>query len=204
MSLTGTAPRKPQRQPHPRARLNETLDQLDSEWQTLKQDRMELHGEDEAGLLAYYHVCTRTALHWIDGDPYSWQPPAEYARQRLAGLCRWLTGLQSKEGDEIKVERERMVTALRAAWPAYRDLGTGEIPNGTSPLDLEVLPFTWEGIETLWQGQNWEGDKPATFLPQFQSRASEDFHLAALALLILNKQLKYYLTDLKTHPTGLE
>lgn len=182
--------------------LTELLDQLDTEWETLKQDSPEQHGLDEAALLAYYQCVLRPALHWINGDPYTTQFPTEYQSERLAGMCRWLTTLHDQEGEPVKVAREQMVKALRASWPHYRDLATGPIPDGKSAMDLEVLPFTWAGIETLWQGQNWEGDGAPVFLPQFGTRVSEDFHLAALALLFLNRQCRYYLTDLHPHQTS--
>lgn len=203
MPLTGT--KKPSSKTTPktgRRLLTELLDQLDHEWATLKQDQPDLHGED-AALLAYYHACIRPALHWISGDPYTATFPEPYHPQRLPGMCRWLKGLQDQEGQPVKAAREQMATALRTCWPAYRDLilNDDQVPDGSSLLDLEILPFTWEAIETLWQGQNWEGDEPPTFLPQFQTKASEDFHLAALAVLFLNRQCRYYLTDLKPHQT---
>lgn len=204
MPLTATpkAPRKLPAGRNSRAELNAILDQLDSEWDTLKQDSVELHGYEEAGLLAYYHCSLRVGLHWVDGDPYHWQPPAEYAGERLARMCVYLSGLKDAERDQVKAAREKMLANLRTVWPAYRDLAVPDAPDGKSPMDLEILPFTWEGIEQLWEGQNWEGDKPPVFLPAFAYKESADFHLAALSVLFLNRQLKYYLTDLQAHPVG--
>lgn len=204
MPLTGTrtkpSPAKPR---NSRAELNAILDQLDHEWETLKQGDPAHHGED-SGLLAYYHAVIRPALHWMNADPYTWEAPTEYHGERLWKMCAWLRGLKDADRVSVKKAREQMLTNLRTSWPAYRDLCTGEVPNGQSPLDVEVLPFTWEGIETLWQGQNWEGDKPAVFLPQFACKESADFHLSALALLFLNRQLKFYLSDLQAHPTDID
>lgn len=202
LTATGKKPSAARQKAGSRAELAAILDQLDSEWQTLKQDDPASFGED-SGLLAYYHTVLRPALHWIDGDPYHWQPPAEYAGERLSKMCRWLSGLQEAEREQVKQARELMLANLRHCWPAYRDLDTGPIPDGKSPMDMEVLPFTWEGIETLWHGENWTGDGPAVFLPAFANKESADFHLSALALLFLNRQLRYYLTDLEHHPTDV-
>lgn len=207
MPLTGTTKAKAAAKAAPTIRLRDLLDQLDSEWATLKQDSPQLHGDD-AGLLAYYHTCTRCALHWINGDPYSFQFPEGYLGERLAKLCAYLKSLQGAEQQQVKEARERTLAGLRQAWPAYRELAD---PKGDYPhehycaLDDEVLPFTWEAIETLWPGENWRAedgaDARALFLPQFATQASADFHLAALAVLFLNRQCKYMLTDLGHHQT---
>lgn len=207
MPLTGSA--KPTTAPvRGRKLLTSILDQLDSEWATLKQDSVEMHGEDEAGLLAYYHCCTRVSLHWIDGDPYTFQFPPAYQPERLAKLCAYLTGLQDADPALVKQARERTLTGLRAAWPGYRDLAYPDMPprwpHGTT--DWECPPFSWEAIETLWDGDNWtgEGEKARTlFLPQFRYQETADFHLASLAVLYLNRQLRLYLTDLQPHPTDI-
>lgn len=204
MPLTGTskstAPAKPTR----RLDLQLILDQLDSEWATLKQDNPSLHGDD-AGLLAYFHSCMRPALYWIAGDPYTFAFPEGYQSERLARLCDYLKGLQGAELETVKKARETNLGILRRSWPAYRDLAAPEmLENGQSALDLEVLPFTWEAIERMWSGDNWvgEGEKARTlFLPAFACKASADFHLAGLAVLFLNLQCRFGLTDLYPHNT---
>ncbi|WP_181392077.1 hypothetical protein [Deinococcus irradiatisoli] len=70
----------------------------------------------------------------------------------------------------------------------------------SSPIDQEVTVrgYTWDGLDTLWQT---EGsvikDEQNTYLPQFHCRASEDFHLVALAVLFLNRACKRRLSDLE-------
>ncbi|WP_288482440.1 hypothetical protein [uncultured Deinococcus sp.] len=203
MALTGTAKgsKKAAAPAAPTIRLKDLLDQLDREWAELRLDwgaeATDPRNTDEAGLLAYFHTCLRPALHWVHGDPYTVVFPDEYQAERLAGLCRYLGILQTAELPQVQAARERNLAGLRAAWPSYRDLAIPKLSeDGTSLLDAEVLPFTWDAIETLWQGPNWIGDGKAEFLPQFHSKASADFHLAALAVLFLNRQLRRKLTDL--------
>lgn len=211
MPLTGT--RTPKKASTPaqaakkgRALLTEILDQLDTEWETLKQDSIEMHGHDEAGLLAYYHSVLQPALRWINGDPYTVRFPNTYQDQRLASMCRWLTSLQDKEGQPVKEARERMVQALRQAYPPFRDLAYPDMPNdwphGTT--DWEVPPYAdLDAMAGLWNSDDpTPADDRAQYLPTFRYRATEDFHLAALALLFLNKQCRYYLTDLHPHQTS--
>ncbi len=175
------------------------LDQLDTEWATLKLDDPAIHGE-EAALLAYYHVCTRCLIQQV-GDPYTAQFPAGYmATERLPKLCAYLTRCQDLEGEALKAAREKAVAALRACWPAYRDLAIPDAPDGTSYLDGEVLPFTWAAIEQNWHGEDDDPNR-TKFLPTFSTVASADFHLHGLATLLLNRQCRYYLTDLKPHQT---
>lgn len=206
MPLTGT--RTPKKASTPaqvakkgRALLTEILDKLDTEWETLKQDSVEQHGLEEAGLLAHYHSNVRGLLQDIGGDPYTLTWPAEYAQaSRLPGMCQWLRGLQDQEGESVKAAREKMVAALRASWPAYRDINPIEIPNGTSLRDHEVPPYTWDALVTNWPGETEEPHIQS--LPHFSCRAVADFNLAALALLFLNRQCRYYLTDLHPHQTS--
>ncbi|MFC4426275.1 hypothetical protein [Deinococcus navajonensis] len=197
MPLTGT---KTASTPKPKRGVayDAIIDQLDSEWASLKQDNPELHGDD-AGLLAYFHSCTRSLLHDIR-DPYTQTWPAEYEEaSRVPKLCAYLRSLQDQEGTPVKIAREQMLQGLRTSWPAYRDLNPVEIPNGTSILDQECPPFSWEALVSNWPG---ETAQPHTqSLPHFSSKEVADFNLAAFALLFLNRQLRYYLTDLKPHPT---
>ncbi|MDV6376228.1 hypothetical protein [Deinococcus arenicola] len=198
MALSGTATR-----PKPVKRLDVglILDQLDSEWATLKQDSEELHGE-EAGLLAYFHTVLRCMLPLV-GDPYAATFPDAYAAtERLPKLCAYLVTLKDTEGQPLKEARERNVAALRACWPAYQELSNpeGRFPaTHTQPPD--VLPFTWAAIESGWVGEDDDLNR-TKMLPTFATQASADFHLAALAVLFLNRQLRYYLTDLQPHRTG--
>lgn len=199
MPLTGTKKASaPRRQSN---LLTTLLDKLDTEWTTLKQDSVEQHGLEEAGLLAHYQSNVRGLLQDIR-DPYTAQFPPEYVQEsRLPGLCRWLTGLQGADTVQVKTAREQMVTALRQCWPAYQEVNPIEVPNGTSVRDHEVPPYTWEGLVTNWPG---ETEEPHTLtLPHFSCTAVADFNLTALALLMLNHQLGYYLTDLHPHPTDV-
>lgn len=180
----------------PTIRLKDLLDQLDSEWAQLRQEE---HTEDEAGLLAYFHCCLRPLVQQIGGDPYSFTYPQEYAdTERLPKLCAYLRGLQQAKPEVVQAARERNLAGLRAVWPAYRDLIQPDIPNGKSALDLEVLPFGWEALETGWGGEDDDPNR-INFLPTFSTKASADFHLAALALLYLNRQLRLPLSDLSPH-----
>ena len=202
MALTGTAKgsKKAAAPATPTIRLRDLLDQLDREWTDLRlnwaADAADPRNTDEAGLLAYFHTCLRPALHWVNGDPYTVVFPDEYQSERLAKLCGYLREKLSAPLEDVQAARELNLRALHEKWPAYRDLAIPELAEDGSLLDAEVLPFTWEAIETLWQGPNWIGDGPAQFLPQFHSKASADFHLAALATLFLNRQLRRKLTDL--------
>lgn len=203
MALTGTAKasKKSAAPAIPTIRLRDLLDQLDREWGELRLDwgaeATDPRNTDEAGLLAYFHTCLRPALHWVNGDPYTVQFPDEYQGQRLAKMCGYLREQLTVSPEAAQAARELNLRALREKWGPYRDLAIPEgLPNGTSALEAEVLPFTWAAMDTLWQGPNWMGDGPAQFLPQFHSKASADFHLAALATLFLNRQLRRKLTDL--------
>ncbi|EYB67041.1 hypothetical protein DEIPH_ctg052orf0038 [Deinococcus phoenicis] len=199
MGLAGTSKAAAPKSAASRNNLALILDQLDSEWATLKQDDPTIHGED-AGLLAYYHSCVRPALHWVAGDPYTFAFPESYQRERLAKLCGYLKSLQGADAQQVKAARERNLAGLRAVWPAYRELNPDDVPNGLSPMELECPPFTWAAIETGWNGDG-PDDYRINFLPAFATKESADFHLAALAVLFLNRQLRYALTDLYPHQT---
>ncbi|SMB93362.1 hypothetical protein [Deinococcus hopiensis] len=196
--LTGTSAKRPAAKPlAPAIRLKDLLDQLDTEFEQLKRQEREL---DEQLLWVYFQSCVRPALHWVNGDPYTFEFPAAYQVERLAKLCGYLKSLQGAEAEKVLAAREVNLKGLLTAWPAYRDLAIPDhIPNGTSIAEQEVLPFSWEAIETLWDGENWtgEGEKArGLFLPQFGTKASADFHLAGLAVLFLNRQLRLPLSDL--------
>ena len=58
--------------------------------------------------------------------------------------------------------------------------------------------YTWDGLDTLWQTEDSAvNDQQIYYLPQFHCRASEDFHLVALAVLFLNRACKRRLSDLE-------
>lgn len=201
MPLTGSA--KPAKAaPSGHKLIQSILDQLDSEWATLKHDDPALHG-DEAGLLAYYHTCLRSLLPLV-GDPYTATFPQGYIEaERLPKLCAYLTGLKDADPALVKQARERTLAGLRDCWPAYARL---TLPDGVWPATYtqpdDVLPFSWAAIESGWNG---EDDDPhrTQMLPTFATQASADFHLASLAVLYLNRQLRLYLTDLQPHPTDI-
>lgn len=177
------------------------LDQLDQEW-----------GKHQAGgpypeawendLLAYYHAGVRVALHWIDGDPYTYQFPREYQGERLARLCGYLQTLEDVTGLPLHTERDRQVQLLRGtAWPVYAEVCAGMTHEGGPGISAE-LTYTWSGIDSLWSEQNPEGpqDAPPPYLPKFHAPESETFHCCALAVLFLNRATKRPLTDLDITP----
>jgi len=202
MALTGTTKRgqTPQAPPAATIRLKDLTEQLDHEWSLLRQE--DPASDHEATLRAYYHCSTRVALHWIGGDPYHFNPPEAFKQERLWKLCTYLRSLTE---DQYKTARGQQLAQLRGpAWTNYLAIAIPDhYADHTSPLDLEVLPFTWEGIDTLWQTtESVPADRPADYLPRFASKASEDWHLVCLATLFLNRACKYALADLTPYPTG--
>jgi hypothetical protein len=186
----------------PPIKLSLLLDQLDHEWNLLRQE--DPGSDHEAALRAYFHCSVRVALHWVS-DPYRFEPAEEFKQERLYKLCLYLRGLDPENGQALKEARAAQLTQLRGpAWENYLAIAIPErIADNTSPLDLEVLPFTWEGIDTLWQtSSSVPADRPADYLPAFQCKASEDWHLVCLAVLFLNRACKYALSDLHPYPTG--
>jgi hypothetical protein len=185
----------------PRIKFSLLLDQLDHEWQLLRQE--DPASDHEAALRAYFHCSIRTALYWVNGDPYRFEPDYEsFKQERLWKLCMYLRSLTE---EQLKTARAAQLTQLRGpAWDNYLAVAIPEkYADNTSPLDLEVLPFTWEGIDTLWQTQDpVPADRPAGYLPKFACKASEDWHLVCLAVLFLNRACKYALSDLHPYPTG--
>ncbi|WP_019008958.1 hypothetical protein [Deinococcus aquatilis] len=201
MALIGSSSKKTTAAPG--IRIKDIQDQLDTEWANLKQDSISLHGEEESGLLAYYQCAARLGIHWVAGDPYTFQFPEAYQGERLAKLCAYLIGLKDADPALVKQAREHNLKALRVkAWPAYRDMAVPPIPQGMSMMNVEILPFNWEGLERLWNGETHEVTGTSVFLPAFQFPETADFHLATLAVLYLNRQLRYALTDLYAHSTG--
>lgn len=201
MSLTGTAKRPATQVPAtPVIRLKDLLDQLEHEYSSLR--REDPASDFEVTLRAYFHTAAHVALHWIGGDPYTWAPPEAFKQERLWKLCVYLRSLTE---EKLKTVRASQLAQLRGpAWTNYQAICIPErYANGASPLDLEVLPFTWEAIDTLWQTQESVAqDKPAEYLPKFASKASEDWHLVCLSVLFLNRACKYALADLHPYPTG--
>lgn len=202
MALTGTAKgsKKAVAPAAPTIRVKDLLDQMDREWTELRLDwgaeASDPRNTDEAGLLSYFHSCMRPLVQLINGNPYTLIFPQGYIEaERFPKLCAYLTSLQDAEPEKVAAARELNLRGLRAAWPAYRDLNQPEIPNGSGDLLLEVPPYNWAGLESGWNGEN---DDPyrERMLPTFAVKASADFHLAALAVLFLNRQLRRKLTDL--------
>jgi hypothetical protein len=184
----------------PPIKLSLLLDQLEHEYTLLKTEELTDH---EVALRAYFHVAAHTALYWINGDPYRFEPDYPgFKAERLYKLCLYLRGLND---DQLKTVRAAQLTQLRGpAWDNYLALAIPtRIADNTSLLDLEVLPFTWEGIDTLWQTEEpVPAERPASHLPKFACKASEDWHLVCLAVLFLNRACKYALSDLHPYPTG--
>lgn len=156
----------------------------------------------EVDLLAYYHAAIRVALHWLDGDPYTYKFPRAYQGERLAKLCAYLIKTEKLQGGALELERDRQVYLLRTqTWPAYAEACAGMNHDGSGGLAAE-LTYTWSGIDTLWSEQDPEGpqDAPPPYLPKFHSLESEAFHCNALAVLYLNRATKRPLTDLDITP----
>lgn len=199
MPLPGvTTPRKAGGRPKNLVPL--ILDQLDREWSELRLDWAAEAGDprntDEAGLLSYFHGCMRPLVQLIGGNPYVLTfSPAYVAAERFPRLCAYLGSLQGAAPEQVRAARELNLRGLRAAWPAYRDLNQPEIPNGSGELLLEVPPYAWAALETGWAGAEDEVYQER-MLPTFAVQASADFHLAALATLFLNRQLRRKLSDL--------
>lgn len=209
MALTGTSKRGPavQTQAAPTIRLKDVLSQLDREWGGL---RLEDPGTDlEVALRAYFHVSVRVGLYWINGDPYTWDAPEPFQGERLWKLCLWLRCLDQDNPTALKKARAAQLRSLRGLiWENYQGecIPTVEKPSGYSSYDQEILPFTWEGIDTLWQTDEYlqalPADQGPAYLPRFACKASEDWHLVCIAVLFLNRACKYALADLHPYPTG--
>ena len=156
----------------------------------------------ETDLLAYYHAGVRIALHWIDGDPYTYKFPKPYQDERLARLCGYLKKCEALTGAALINERDKQVRLLREqTWPAYAEACAGSNHTGTGGLALE-LTYTWSGIDSLWSEHDPESpkDAPPPYLPKFHAPESEAFHCNALAVLYLNRAAKYPLSDLDITP----
>lgn len=193
----------------PAIKLSLLLDQLEHEYTTL---RLEDPASDhEVALRAYFHTACHVALHWIGGDPYRWAAPAAFQGERLWKLCLYLRSLDPENSQALKEARAAQLTQLRGpAWENYQvtctPLQEQRYQNDERGLDREVLPYTWEGIDTLWQTEDYlkelRSDRAPDYLPRFANRASEDWHLVCLAVLFLNRACKYALSDLHPYPTG--
>lgn len=191
MGLAGTSKTAAPKPVTSRNNLALILDQLDSEWATLKQDSVEVHGPEEAGLLAYYHCAVRVGVYWVNGDIWNFAFPPEYAGERLYKLACYLRSLPP---EQHKAARNQQVAHLRAVWPAYAEKCT------SFEDECQELGFTWDGIDTLWQTSESVANSEQNFyLPKFSCKASEDFHLVSLAVLFLNRSLRYSLTDLRVY-----
>ena len=181
------------------------LDELEHAYTLLQQDDAT---DLEVALRAYFHVANSVALHWVGGDPYTCTFPQEFEGQRLAKLCTYLRTLQGADGQVLKEARAHQLNQLRGvAWENYladcTPLLEAQYANGERPLDREILPFKWEGIDTLWSDNTQApAVAPSDYLPAFQIKASEDWHLVCLAVLFLNRACKLRLADLHPYPTG--
>lgn len=194
MGLTGgkkTAPKKAAPKPH--VKLRDLLDQLDREfdaYSTLCLTADSAPSVDAQGLMAYFFCCVRVALHWVGGDPYTVEFPQHYQGERLAKLCRWLSGLPP---EQLEQARAGQVAQLHRRWPAYAAKCTTYRGDDGSPPD--VLGFTWVGLDSLWSSD--EPTDDTRYFPKFGCVESEDFHLLALAVLFLNRATRRKLSDLE-------
>jgi hypothetical protein len=206
MRATAAAPVKDK--PAVRSRridLKDLIDQLEHSYELLLQEDA---AETEVALRAYFFTANSVALHWIGGDPYTCSFPQEFQGQRLAKLCAYLRTLEGADSQTLKEARASQLAQLRGvAWDNYiaecTPLQEAPYANGECALDREILPFTWSGIDTLWS-ENTVAPAVASadYLPAFQCKASEDWHLVSLAVLFLNRACKYALSDLHPYPTG--
>lgn len=123
---------------------------LDQEWEKL-QASVELNPQQSnwsSGLYSYYHAGVRVALHWIDGDPYTYKFPPAYQQERLARLCAYHVRVESLTGEALFDERDKQVTLLKeTVYPVYAEVCGGmslEGHNGAPP----ELTYTWEGVDS--------------------------------------------------------
>jgi hypothetical protein len=185
--------------------LKDLIDQLEHSYELLLQEDA---AETEVALRAYFFTANSVALHWIGGDPYTCTFPQEFQGQRLAKLCAYLRTLEGADSQALKEARANQLVQLRGvAWDNYiaecTPLQEAPYVNGECALDREILPFTWSGIDTLWsENTTSPAVASADYLPAFQCKASEDWHLVCLAVLFLNRACKYALSDLHPYPTG--
>ncbi|MFC4424651.1 hypothetical protein [Deinococcus navajonensis] len=195
MAITPATKPKPAK----KINLNTLTGQLDREWEDLQSG---LVPQADAPLLTYYHSGTRTALTWIEGDPYTYLFPAAYQGERLARLCGYLKSLEEKPMPELHAARDKQVELLREqTWPAYVEVCVDMTHEGTGGTPAE-LTYTWAGVDSLWTEEGPAGpvDAPAPRLPKFHSAESEAFHCNALAVLFLNRATRRPLCDLDVTP----
>ena len=177
------------------------LKTLDSEW-AAHEAGPPLPERWEADLLAYFHAAARVALHWVDGDCYTYIFPRAYQGERLAKLCAYLKKTEKLTGGALEIERDKQVAFLRGTtWPAYALACAGMNHDGSGGCTAE-LTYTWAGIDTLWSEQNPHEaqDAPPSYLPKFHSPESEAFHCNVLAIVYLNRATKRPLADLDITP----
>jgi hypothetical protein len=195
MGLTGVKKKAPGKAGGRQGRskdLTLILDQLDREFDAYSQHCVSADSApsvEEQGLMAYFFCCVRVALHWV-GDPYTVEFPEHYQGERLAKLCRWLSGLQP---EQLEQARAGQVAQLHRRWPAYAAKCTTYRGDDGSPPD--VLGFTWVGLDSLWSSD--EPTDDTRYFPKFGCVESEDFHLLALAVLFLNRATRRKLSDLE-------
>lgn len=171
---------------------------------------------EESALYEHFHVAIRPALYWVRGDPFTATFPKSYVEQypRLPKLCAWLKGVRDLKKPELVEWREKQVSALRKVFPAYAELcGGTDYPLGATFQDdeLQEVVFSWESLTDTWEetdaqavisGKVAEGK--VRILPAMTIKAAEDFYLAAMAVLFLNRELGLILSDLHSYPWELE
>lgn len=180
---------------------------LDQEWEKLQAsvEKEPWNGHWQSGLLPHYFAGVHVALHWIDGDPYTYKFPPAYQQERLARLCAYLQKMEALTGEALFNERDKQVTLLsETVWPGYAEVCVGmghEEGTGDKPMPPE-LTYTWEGVDSLWSEHEPAGpmNEVLPYLPKFHSKESEAFHCCALAVLFLNRACKCGLADLDVTP----
>lgn len=196
MAITPTTLRTPRK-----ISLGFLLKTLDKEWDAHTTPWPEPW---EDALFAYYHGGVRIALHWVDGDPYTYKFPRAYEGERLARLCGYLRKLELADPVTLITERDKQVNLLRdVTWPAYEKACAGMCTEASPGQDCpSELTYTWDGIDSLWSEHDAPEDKdaPPPYLPKFHAAESEAFHCNVLAVLFLNRAAKYQLSDIDITP----
>lgn len=196
--------KKKEAAPRPIAR-DQLLEQLDREWQEgMYQATLFGEPEREADTMAIYaQDAMRRCVYWLDdgkahADPYQLSWPEAAKKSRVYAACTWLAGISD---GRATIAREQMLATLLKAWPPYRDAALPEeVKNGSAPLDYELktVEVTWEGIVGHWAAEDEEAprDQRVMRLPAFGCKASENWHMACMCLLYLNRRCNYALADL--------
>lgn len=164
----------------------------------------------EDGLYWYFNSSVRVGLFWINGN-LDFRFPDEYVAldTRLPKMCKWLAEVIARDDTaELRQTRREQLEVLYEIWPSYKRKCTSYLECFGQPGEAREIAYayTWQGIDTLWHGPvgelgKIEGDPraPIAFLPVFQSPESEEFHLACLSILFLNRACRVKLTDLNQY-----